>query len=109
MRQEVVVIKKAGEEKILRELVKDGELVVVIKAEEEKDYVVEVEMRAKKSGVRGEIRVVGVVSNGARLKVSKKVPPHLYSLPLLHVKLLLPLSQSLDPVPFPPYSSCLVI
>lgn len=69
MKQEVVVIKKAGEEKVKRELVKNGELVVVIKAEEEKEYVVEVEMRAKENGVKGEMRVVGVVSNGARLKV----------------------------------------
>lgn len=69
MKQEVVVIKKVGEEKVKRELVKDGELVVVIKAEEEKEYVVEVEMKAKKDEVKGEMKVVGVVSNGASLKV----------------------------------------
>ena len=69
MKQEVIVIKKAGEEKVKRHLVDDGELIVVIKAEEEKEYVVEVEMKAKKDKVKGKVMVVGVVSNGADLKV----------------------------------------
>jgi len=69
MKQGVVVIEKAGKERVKRELLESGDLVVVIKAMEKGDYVVEVEVRAKKDGVRSEIKVVGMVSGGAKLKV----------------------------------------
>ena len=69
MKQEVVVIKKAGKEKVKRELLESGDLVVVIKAMEKGDYVVEVEVRAKKDEIKSEVIVVGIVGGGAKVKV----------------------------------------
>lgn len=69
MKQEVVVIEKVGKEIVKRELVESGDLIVVIKAMEKGDYVVEVEVRAKKDRVKSEVKVVGMVGGGAKVKV----------------------------------------
>ena len=69
MKQEVVVIEKAGKEKVKRELLESGDLMVVIKAIEKGDYVVEVEVRAKKDEIKSEVIVVGIVGGGAKVKV----------------------------------------
>lgn len=69
MKQEVVVIEKVGEKKIRRELLESGDLVVVIKAMEKGDYVVGVEVKAKKDEVKSEVKIVGIVGGGAKVKV----------------------------------------
>ena len=69
MKQEVVVIEKAGKKIIKREWLESGDLAVVIKAMGKGDYVVEVKVRAKKDEIKGEVKIVGIVGGGAKVKV----------------------------------------
>ncbi len=68
MKQEVVVIENEGGE-IKRKVLESGDLLVVIKMEEKKEFEVKIEVKAKKDGVKSKVMVMGIVGGGARLKV----------------------------------------